>query len=191
MKTPTKTVEFLDAIKEKYDLQSDYKLSKFTGLLKGTISNYRTGKSCLDAPVAMEIAYWLDLPEGYVLACVQAEREERAKRTEIAETWKRVAKSLRVAMLAGLLVFLGWTAPQDAAAATHKAFNNVSENIYYTHVELWRRRLRKALRRSRRRFLRILRTAGRHGRDVIALPVVSLLQFLTAKNNNSLGGLHA
>ena len=85
------TCEFLDAIKARYGLPSDYALAHFTGIGKAGISGYRKGKSRLDDANAIKVASLLELNPGYVLACIHA---ERAKSDDVRETWQRTAKAL-------------------------------------------------------------------------------------------------
>lgn len=85
------TVDFLDAVKARHGLASDYQLSKFFGCTRGAISNYRMGKSHLDEAAAMKVARALDLAPGYVLAAVAA---ERTKSEEVKRAWLKAARIL-------------------------------------------------------------------------------------------------
>ena len=91
MNTPTKTVEFLDLLKVRRGWSSDYRLGKELGWKHSTISNYRSGRSAMSGPHALKIAHELEMPEAYVLACVEAEREPAA---EVAEVWRAIAATL-------------------------------------------------------------------------------------------------
>lgn len=97
-----KTIEFLDAVKERHNLTSDYQLAKFLKIRQSGISHYRTGKGGFDDEVAIKIAGVLDMPAGYVLACAHAERE--AKRPKVRDAWEKLARTM-VATFFGMAVF--------------------------------------------------------------------------------------
>ena len=86
-----KTTQILDLIKEKYELTSDYQLYKFTGWGQSSISNYRTKPQFMNEKHCVQAAQLLDLPEGFILACVAA---ERAKVKEIKLAWENTAALL-------------------------------------------------------------------------------------------------
>lgn len=88
---PSTTVEFLDALKARYHLKSDYALAKFLQTNTQNISRYRKGWT-FDAEISLKVAGLLELPVGYVLACIEEERA--AKRPEIKAAWRKVADAL-------------------------------------------------------------------------------------------------
>lgn len=85
------TVEFLDAVKAKHSLTSDYQLSKHLGCTPSAVGNYRHGKSKFDEEMACRIAAELSLEPGYVLACIAS---ERAKKPEVKKAWAHAAELL-------------------------------------------------------------------------------------------------
>jgi len=85
------TKQILDLIKKKYGLTSDYQLFKFTGWGQSSISNYRTKPQYLSDKHAIQAAKLLDLPAGFVMACVHA---ERAKIKAIKSEWENAAALL-------------------------------------------------------------------------------------------------
>lgn len=126
------TVEFLDAIKQRHDLTSDYQLWKsgILGVGQSTLSGYRTGKQCFDDTVAMKAAALLGLPEGYVISCVHAERE-RPKRPEVAKAWERMANTIKSAAATVIVAVILGIAPfasQDAQAS------KPADNIHYAKL---------------------------------------------------------
>ena len=102
------TCEFLDAIKAKNSLTSDYQLAKLLGCTPSAIGNYRHGKSMLSDEYALKVADLLGLEGGYVLACIAAERSKN-ERVKKAWAWWADHKSL-AAVLAVLAVlpFAPW-----------------------------------------------------------------------------------
>ena len=100
------TVEFIDAIRAKHNLPSDYAAKKLLSVSRATISNYRTGKQFFDDAVALRAAELLDLSPGHVLACIH---EERAKRPQVKAAWHQVARALAPSLLVFLAGALGAT----------------------------------------------------------------------------------
>lgn len=82
------TKQILDLIKKKYDLTSDYQLFKFTGWGQSTISNYRKKPQYLSDAHAIQAANLLEMPAGFIMSCIHA---ERAKNKTVKEEWKNAA----------------------------------------------------------------------------------------------------
>ena len=109
------TNDFLDAVKARYGLPSDYALAAKVGLTRSGISGYRHGRSKLGEEAALKVAHLLELDEGYVLACMEAERahSEAAK-----SAWERLADRLKSGgVAAALLLLVATPAPTPASAA--------------------------------------------------------------------------
>lgn len=85
------TLEFLDAVKAKHGLTSDYQLSKLLECTHSAISNYRAGKSRLDEETACKVADLLGIEAGFVLSCIAA---ERSKNTKVKAAWEWTANHL-------------------------------------------------------------------------------------------------
>lgn len=85
------TCDFVDDIRRAYNLDSDGKAANKLGVTRSAISTYRTGKSCFEDDTAIRAAAPLNLPTGYVLACI---REERSKSETARDAWSQVAKAL-------------------------------------------------------------------------------------------------
>ncbi|QGZ37756.1 helix-turn-helix protein [Pseudoduganella flava] len=79
-----RTVNYLDAIKTRLNLPSDYALAKRLGITQQAISNYRAGRSKMDDDVALTIAELLGVNP---LAVIAAANAERAKTDEQRERW--------------------------------------------------------------------------------------------------------
>lgn len=82
------TADYLDAVKSRLLLPSDYALQNVIGASRQQISRYRTGKDYLGDDVALRVAEILDVPPGRVLADVAA---ERAKSDAVREVWRRLS----------------------------------------------------------------------------------------------------
>lgn len=116
-----RTADFLDAIRVRYGLTSDYQLAKRLGVTHGAISHYRAGRSQLDDAMAIRVAGLLDLDPGYVVSCAHA---ERAKDDETRAMWTQLAKRAAVGVLAA---FGLTTAPAPPASAAGVA----ADSVYY------------------------------------------------------------
>ncbi len=93
------TVQFLDAVRVRHGLPSDYKLAKFLGVSQSSISHYRRGQSMMDEAMCLKIAAALGVEQGEVLVAIAFEREKRA---EVKRAWQRVAQ--RLASVAGAIL---------------------------------------------------------------------------------------
>ena len=85
------TLEFLDAVKTKHGLPSDYALSIKLDLTRSSISRFKLGKDFLGDETAMKVAHLLDLDPAYVVACIHA---ERAKKPAEKQLWERMAMNI-------------------------------------------------------------------------------------------------
>jgi hypothetical protein len=85
------TVDFLDLVKRRHNVPSDYALAKLLGVRHQTVSMYRTADSTLGDQTALRVAELLELRPEYVLACVAA---ERAQVPGVRSAWLRAAQTL-------------------------------------------------------------------------------------------------
>ena len=85
------TLEFLDMVKAKYHLPSDYALAHKLDLTRSGVSKFRTGKAFLGDETACKVADLLELERSYVMACIAA---EQAKMPEVKAAWKHAADVL-------------------------------------------------------------------------------------------------
>lgn len=137
-----KTIDFLDAIKRRHHLATDYRLGKFLRWPQGRVSMYRTGRREFDDASCVQVARALDLPAAYVLACISA---ARAKNDETKRAWQDAAKLLKkgaaAVILATVLALAQGARPAEAAGAARQM-----DDVY-----IMRRRARAQGRESRRR----------------------------------------
>lgn len=89
-----KTVDFLDAVKARHNLPSDYAAAKFLELTQAQVSRYRTGRDYFGDEVALRVAEHLAMPPAYVLACVHA---ERASTAQLRSIWTKIATNAKKA----------------------------------------------------------------------------------------------
>lgn len=112
-----KTTEYLDAVKAKMNLTSDYALAAYLGISRQAVNGYRKGKSVLDTYVAARVADALAIPHMVVIADVQVENEHNEKRRTYWENFSKrlrgVAASVAIIGVASIL-----PGPVDNAYAT-------------------------------------------------------------------------
>lgn len=88
-----KTVDYLDAVKAAYSLDSDYQLAKKFAVNTSRISTYRTRGGAMDDDLAIKISYLLDLNPLAVLADAHIEREMKLGNDSMVIFWQEVKKS--------------------------------------------------------------------------------------------------
>ncbi|MES2367190.1 MAG: hypothetical protein V4563_15035 [Pseudomonadota bacterium] len=86
------TPEYLDLVRERLHLPSDYALQKPLGVSKQLISNYRTGKEILSDTVALRVAEIIGMHPGLVVLDMH---RQRSKTSEEATIWDDIYKGFR------------------------------------------------------------------------------------------------
>ena len=81
------TAEFLNEIKIKYNLKSNYALAKLMQQTETSISRWIHGRTTLSDESALQVADLLEIDPAYVVACVHAERASDKTR----KIWERMA----------------------------------------------------------------------------------------------------
>jgi hypothetical protein len=121
------TPDFLDLAKKrlaaKHDLElpmSDYRLHKLLDVKQSTLSNWRIGKSHIAPEFADLFARVCEVPEEYVLACIE---HERAKSKSVRSIYARIAAKFKPSTLivlcaAILAVGAGALSPSTSEAST-------------------------------------------------------------------------
>lgn len=84
--------DFIDALKAAYGLTSDYQAAKKLGISTTTISSYRAHRSFLSDDIALKIADLLEVDPLTVLACVNAERNEKSGSAAVFDFWANLAE---------------------------------------------------------------------------------------------------
>ncbi|AOJ83804.1 hypothetical protein WS86_24565 [Burkholderia savannae] len=115
------TVEYLDAIKSRLNLPSDYAIAKALGLTRAAVSKQRLGHSVFDDTTALRVAEILDVDPMEVIAAANAERaRDEATRRLWERAWGKVTGAtvaVALTMGAGLSA-----APSVAESATTARF---------------------------------------------------------------------
>lgn len=79
-----KTPEYLELVKRKLSLPSDYALAKTLGVTRGAVSSLQAGKTAMSDETAVKVAEFLGLPAGRILIDVHM---ERSKAPEVRAAW--------------------------------------------------------------------------------------------------------
>jgi hypothetical protein len=106
------TVEWLDAVKRKHGLDSDYKLAKLLHVETQNISHYRAGRRYMDAYTAARVAELLKVDPLKVIAACEG---ERARNEEQRTFWKRLAAAVAL----GTVTTIGTPPPPAQAGTLH------------------------------------------------------------------------
>lgn len=103
---------FVDRIKTKHNVTSDYAVAALLGVHRSAMSKHRHGqRDAWDDVIGLRIADLLEIDPAYVLACLSA---ERTKRPDVAKVWKKVAGGFVALILA--VLFLGSPQPVQASS---------------------------------------------------------------------------
>lgn len=84
-----KTAEYLDAIKARLDVGSDYALAKVLGISRESVNAFRNGRSAMGIETCIKVGEILNLDGHAVYAQGQI---ERAKKPEIRDFWVSVSE---------------------------------------------------------------------------------------------------
>jgi len=90
------TADWLDAVKARHGLTSDYQLAQRWQVTRQQISAYRNGREYLSEEAALKAAADLEMAPGYVLACVAG---ERARMPSARAAWLELATRIGVVAL--------------------------------------------------------------------------------------------
>lgn len=94
-------MDYIEAAKKELGIESDHAMTKALNVSPTTISGYRHRNRKMDDKIAIKVAHILRVPEGQVLADMQA---ERAQDKLVKKAWKNLARTLQGAVAATLLV---------------------------------------------------------------------------------------
>ena len=102
--------QYLDAIKKRHKIESDYELAQVLGVTRQTISYHRSNKTTLDNLMCARVAQQLDIDPLHVIA---DQEQQRAKTPDIAAFWRKLAAGVVMAIGSATL---GGLAPAPAQA---------------------------------------------------------------------------
>ena len=112
------TVDLLEAIQEKHDLESDGQIARLLGVKQQVVSTWRTGVRTPGDDHALSIAWALDISPALVLAIAAG---ERARGKETQKVWRKLAEQLARGVVPSIAVLGmlsgGYTPPAKAQSA--------------------------------------------------------------------------
>jgi len=112
-----KTTDYLDTLKARHHLPSDYALAKMLDITRSAVSKYRNNKANFDDTTALKVASLLKLDPMIVISDMNV---ERSKTPEARAVWQDLHKRLTstaAALLLAFVVVLG-AIPSPVFAAT-------------------------------------------------------------------------
>ena len=122
-----KALEYIDAIKAKYGVTSDYAVAKLLGASTQKVSNWRKRGELPGPLMCFKIAELLGDQPSAVIADIELERAEKGERDADAEAWRGlIGKIGGGGMAAGLLVAVLAGAPLPSDARTMAADRDFS-----------------------------------------------------------------
>ena len=117
-----KMQDFVQQIRQRYDIKSDYGLAKALSLSRNAISAHKHKRSKhFSEETAYRIAELLNMDPAYVMTCLAA---ERAKDERVRETWQRVGRLMRVGFV---VIFVSIFVPKPAEASVFSFLHNVTD----------------------------------------------------------------
>lgn len=138
------TCHFLDAVKTRHALPSDYALAKKLGITSQSITQYRNGRLLLSDSMAITVANLLEIDPAIVISSAHA---ERAKKPEERAIWEGIIERLG-GVAAALVLGVGLvSAPPQAEAAQAPISHNSMTNLHYVKSRKTRNRKTKIAKR--------------------------------------------
>lgn len=124
------TNNYLDDLKAKHGVRSDYALAKKLGVMPGHITTYRKNRSHFDDKMAVRVAELLEIDPAEVLAAMNV---ERTKCPAAKAVWERVARSFSAGVMAVFIAVALNLAPAPAQAGMVK-----NSPIIHIMLNCWR-----------------------------------------------------
>jgi transcriptional regulator with XRE-family HTH domain len=111
------TIQYLDALKKRLDLPSDYAAAKVLGVTRQAVSKYRNGQSVFDEATAARAAELLGIDPLEVISACKAESAPDAFMRKVWENaWGKATGAATTAIAAVFIVGLA-AAPSPARSA--------------------------------------------------------------------------
>lgn len=109
------TIEFLDAVKAKHGVASDYALAPILGVTRSAMSKYRQKKDFLGDSTAIRVAELLEIDPLIVVASVHF---ERSKIDQEKALWKGFLQKLGGLAASVVIALALWDVAPNVAAET-------------------------------------------------------------------------
>ncbi len=132
----TLTDRYLDAVKSRLSITSDYALAKKWAVTPQRIRNYRRGETALSDERCLQVAEILGLPPEQVLFEIQAERARKLGNSRVSEIFESVLRRLSgmaASIAFGLCLSAGFYA-SDSAASTAPTYAESDKGLFRQHL---------------------------------------------------------
>lgn len=135
------TVDFLNDVKAKYGITSNYALAKLMGQTDTAVARWMHGKNTLSDETAVKVAELLEIEPAFIMACIAA---ERSKNPQVKKAWTWTANHLgglaaALALVAVLPFIPGMEADNLSGFALLGLFTAQPGNtVYYVKCDIWR-----------------------------------------------------
>jgi len=122
------TIQYIDAVKARYNWESDYKLAKEMQVSRARISNYRNGKQGMDESMCLKVASLLKINPAAVLIDITAERTKDAKAAKILH---KTAKQLTGAAASIFITIVALNASLYPTNSEPSYISILPNTVYY------------------------------------------------------------
>ena len=137
-----KATDYLRAAKARTGKDSDYALAQALQVTRQQVSKWQRG---IDVPaplVAYRLAALLQLDPAAVVADIEAERAERAGKTDQVQAWREFSEKLSATAAVLFLIFGVSISPDSQASIGNKSHPDIGEGQSVYYVKLLRALMR-------------------------------------------------
>jgi plasmid maintenance system antidote protein VapI len=163
------TIEFLDALKAKLGVTSDYALAAKLGITRAAVSGYRTGRDYFGDEMAVTVGELLGINPAFVMTCAHA---ERAKAGKVKNYWIAAAERMAAAVFLAVCIGL-FIQPQQAVAQGFSTADNIQTDCTLYAIEYTSSRPARVDQSTICRW--------RSGKSRMSFPCEQLLRFVTCR----------
>lgn len=112
--------KYLDEVKQRLKIESDYELAKRLGIGRGSLSDMKKGNRAVPLDVAFKIAIALELDPATVVADLEAQREKNPTRKGFWEGF--LMRAAHLAVLCACTLALSFGVSYETAQASGGLF---------------------------------------------------------------------
>ncbi|MFG1496461.1 helix-turn-helix transcriptional regulator [Saccharospirillum sp. HFRX-1] len=95
------TADFIQMIKDKYDLPSRYKVAQLLDKTDAQVASWAKGRTTFDDETALIIADKLEIDPAYIITCCQIERAVKQGKFGAAGVYRRILQRLEMTATTG------------------------------------------------------------------------------------------
>lgn len=124
-----RSIDYLDAVKKKLEISSNYALSKALDIERQMVNAYYRGERVPDAYACTRIAVLLEIDPALVIAEVQAEHEKNEKKRQFWQGFASRVGKLTVIIAVSIFMFFSGN---DATAKSGGFGETINKTPDYT-----------------------------------------------------------